>query len=123
MFIGCAVALNYYIRWRYLNVYVRLQEPPLAKPTAEELHPDVNTPEAAPAFHNYLDEFLQAVRVFGFLEKPVRIRSLIFTIQCAEILLRRYSTSSHDTCRHAGSLRETVSRSTRTRVSTVLSTA
>ena len=38
---------------------------------ARELHPDVNTPEQAPAFHNYLDEFLQAVRVFGFLEKPV----------------------------------------------------
>ncbi|KAG6894284.1 hypothetical protein C0992_006726, partial [Termitomyces sp. T32_za158] len=26
-----------------------------------------------PTFHNYLDDFLQAVRVFGFLEKPVRI--------------------------------------------------
>lgn len=24
-------------------------------------------------FHNYLDEFLQAIRVFGFLEKPVRM--------------------------------------------------
>ncbi|EIN14421.1 patatin-domain-containing protein [Punctularia strigosozonata HHB-11173 SS5] len=71
MFVCLAVALNYYVRWRYLDVYVQLQEPPLAKATAEELHPDVNAPQAPPAFHNYLDEFLQAVRVFGFLEKPV----------------------------------------------------
>ncbi|KAH9949389.1 patatin-domain-containing protein [Amylocystis lapponica] len=65
------VALNYWIRFRYLNTYTRLKEPPLLKADAQELHPDVNTPEQLPAFHNYLDEFLQAVRVFGFLEKPV----------------------------------------------------
>ncbi|GBE77538.1 Lysophospholipase NTE1 [Sparassis crispa] len=66
-----AVVLNYWIRFRYLNTYTKLKEPPLVKADAQELHPDVNTPEQAPAFHNYLDEFLQAVRVFGFLEKPV----------------------------------------------------
>ena len=43
------------------------------KPNAQELHPDVNTTDQPPAFHNYLDEFLQAVRVFGFLEKPVSV--------------------------------------------------
>jgi lysophospholipid hydrolase len=72
MFVCLAIGLNYYVRRRYLDVYAQLQEPPLAKATAEELHPDVNTPQAPPVFHNYLDEFLQAVRVFGFLEKPVR---------------------------------------------------
>ncbi|KAF7797182.1 hypothetical protein EIP86_008374 [Pleurotus ostreatoroseus] len=71
MFGASLVALNYWIRFRYLNKYTQLKEPPLVKADAQELHPDVNTPEAAPAFHNYLDEFLQAVRVFGFLEKPV----------------------------------------------------
>lgn len=45
----------------------------MVKADAQELHPDVNTPEQPPAFHNYLDEFLQAVRVFGFLEKPVSV--------------------------------------------------
>ncbi|SJL06088.1 related to Lysophospholipase NTE1 [Armillaria ostoyae] len=68
MFALSAVALNYWIRFRYLNDYTQLKEPPLVKPDATELHPDVNT---APTFHNYLDDFLQAVRVFGFLEKPV----------------------------------------------------
>ncbi|KAF9270780.1 patatin-domain-containing protein [Marasmius fiardii PR-910] len=65
-----AVALNYWIRFRYLNDYANLKEPPLLKPDAKELHPDVNT-DLPPPFHNYLDDFLQAVRVFGFLEKPV----------------------------------------------------
>ncbi|KAJ7361203.1 hypothetical protein DFH08DRAFT_843456 [Mycena albidolilacea] len=65
-----AIALNYWIRFRYLNDYMNLKEPPLLKPDAKELHPDVNTDPPA-TFHNYLDEFLAAVRVFGFLEKPV----------------------------------------------------
>ena len=77
MFVLFAIALNYWIRFRYLNKYTQLKEPPLVKADAQELHPDVNTPEQPPAFHNYLDEFLQAVRVFGFLEKPVRLSSHI----------------------------------------------
>jgi lysophospholipid hydrolase len=52
-------------------VYSEFQEPPLVKADAQELHPDVNLSDAPPTFHNYLDDFLQAVRVFGFLEKPV----------------------------------------------------
>ena len=71
MFALCAGALNYWIRSRYLHDYVQLRELPLEKPDANELHPDVNIPEPPVAFRNYLDEFLQAIRVFGFLEKPV----------------------------------------------------
>ncbi|KIY46312.1 patatin-domain-containing protein [Fistulina hepatica ATCC 64428] len=70
IFVASAVALNYYIRFRYLNNYSHLKEPPLVHPDAKELHPDAN-PDLPPTFHNYLDDFLQAVRVFGFLEKPV----------------------------------------------------
>ncbi|KAK2461472.1 hypothetical protein APHAL10511_005935 [Amanita phalloides] len=70
IFILSAITLNYWIRFRYLNDYTQLKEPPLVKADANELHPDVNT-EPPPSFHNYLDDFLQAVRVFGFLEKPV----------------------------------------------------
>jgi lysophospholipid hydrolase len=54
-----------------LSSYKALQELPLGKPSALELHPDINKIEDPASFHNYLDEFLQAVRVFGFLEKPV----------------------------------------------------
>ena len=76
LFVASAVALNYWIRLRYLNTYSQLKEPPLVKPDVNALHPDVNTTEPPSAFHNYLDDFLQAVRVFGFLEKPVSIALL-----------------------------------------------
>ena len=71
MFVLAALAFNYWLRFRYLNVYSEFQEPPLVKSDAQELHPDVNSPDPPTTFHNYLDDFLQAVRVFGFLEKPV----------------------------------------------------
>lgn len=90
------VALNYWIRFRYLNTYTKLKEPPLVKADAQELHPDVNTPEQPPAFHNYLDEFLQAVRVFGFLEKPVS--SVICALLCT--LLKIYGKVFHELARH-----------------------
>lgn len=43
MFVLSAIALNYWIRFRYLNDYTQLKEPPLVKPDVNELHPDVNT--------------------------------------------------------------------------------
>lgn len=61
----------FFIRLRYLGGYEGLSEPPLQKANANELHPDVNGVDPPAAFHDYLDEFLQAIRVFGFLEKPV----------------------------------------------------
>ncbi|KIM70080.1 hypothetical protein SCLCIDRAFT_1160614 [Scleroderma citrinum Foug A] len=71
IFLASALALNFWLRFRYLNMYSQLREPPLVKPDVNALHPDVNTTDTPPSFHNYLDDFLQAVRVFGFLEKPV----------------------------------------------------
>ena len=72
MFALAAVAFNYWLRFRYLNAYPEFQEPPLVKSEAQELHPNVKGPDPSTTFHNYLDDFLQAVRVFGFLGKPVR---------------------------------------------------
>jgi lysophospholipid hydrolase len=69
LFLCSVIALSVYVRRRYLSTYESLRE--LDKPTAQELHPDVNKNEEPASFHNYLDEFLQAIRVFGFLEKPV----------------------------------------------------
>ena len=79
MFVLVAVAFNCWLRFRYLNVYSEFQEPPLVKSDAQELHPDVNSPDPPTTFHNYLDDFLQAVRVFGFLEKPV---CLLYHVAC-----------------------------------------
>ena len=46
----------------------------MAPPDSHLLNPDLNIPSdfgRSTAFHNYLDEFLAAIRIFGFLEKPV----------------------------------------------------
>ncbi|KAF8514349.1 hypothetical protein BU17DRAFT_52619 [Hysterangium stoloniferum] len=72
IFALASMLVAFVIRIRYLNDYEVLREPPLTKPDAKELHPDVHSDDVPPTmFHNYLDEFLQAIRVFGFLEKPV----------------------------------------------------
>ncbi|EJU00079.1 patatin-domain-containing protein [Dacryopinax primogenitus] len=61
-----SVSLHYF----YFAKYRNLKEEPLQKGDAKELHPDVVS-DTPPNFHSYLDEFLQAVRVFGFLERNV----------------------------------------------------
>ena len=97
LFVLSAIALNYWIRFRYLNDYTQLKEPPLVKPDVNELHPDVNTTEPAPNFHNYLDDFLQAVRVFGFLEKPVG--AIVHSSRCSHLAVSRSFMSLQDTCK------------------------
>ncbi|KIO28791.1 hypothetical protein M407DRAFT_229364 [Tulasnella calospora MUT 4182] len=65
------VAAFLFVRFRWLNAYEEYRELPLGKPDVTELHPDVQGEEPPTTFHGYLDEFLSAVRIFGFLEKPV----------------------------------------------------
>ncbi|KAG8896741.1 phosphatidylcholine and lysophosphatidylcholine phospholipase, partial [Tulasnella sp. 403] len=71
IFVFCLIGGSYFIRFKYLNTYSELKELPLGKPDVTELHPDVQGEEEPTTFHGYLDEFLAAVRIFGFLEKPV----------------------------------------------------
>lgn len=70
---GLSLSAAYlYYRYKYLTIYADLKELPLGKPNIKELHPDAQGSEDQPTtFHGYLDEFLAAVRIFGFLEKPV----------------------------------------------------
>ncbi|EPY50585.1 lysophospholipase [Schizosaccharomyces cryophilus OY26] len=59
------------IRYRYLNKYSRL---PHEAPIREaKLGPDASVQISEPkiGFQNYLDEFLSAISIFGYLEKPV----------------------------------------------------
>ena len=74
-----AVTFNYWLRFRYLNAYSEFQEPPLVRSDVQELRPDVNSPDPSTTFHNYLDDFLRAVSVFGFLKKPV---CLLYHVAC-----------------------------------------
>ncbi|KAJ2934330.1 hypothetical protein H1R20_g2760, partial [Candolleomyces eurysporus] len=60
LFLLSAVALNYLIRFRYLNDYMKLNEPPLEKPDVNELHPDVNTIIPAEAFRRLTKKYPKA---------------------------------------------------------------
>ncbi|KAG8994279.1 phosphatidylcholine and lysophosphatidylcholine phospholipase [Tulasnella sp. JGI-2019a] len=72
IFVLAAAGAYAYYRDKYLTIYADLKELPLGKPDIKELHPDAQGSEDQPTtFHGYLDEFLSAVRIFGFLEKPV----------------------------------------------------
>ena len=80
LFIGGFVALTFIIRYRYLARYTQLKEsslPPISPQTltgdllpltSGSLGEDRNR---SSTFHDYLDDFLAAIRIFGYLEKPV----------------------------------------------------
>lgn len=62
------------IRGRYFKNYSKLPIEPLRKHETTfnpELFPDSAGTDSKPGLHNYLDEFLSAIKVFGYLEKPV----------------------------------------------------
>lgn len=73
LFLAAVVAGLFWLRYTKRS-YERLKEVPLKTDDGFNLHPDIHSdePDAKQGpFHTYLDEFLQAIRVFGFLEKPV----------------------------------------------------
>ncbi|GAA5859717.1 hypothetical protein JCM8547_006997 [Rhodosporidiobolus lusitaniae] len=74
-FLVLSTALSYVWKVRYLNRYTELRDLPggsrIKGDEGFDLHPDLATDQSSSGFHNYLDEFLSAIKVFGYLEKPV----------------------------------------------------
>jgi lysophospholipid hydrolase len=80
IFIASCIALTFVIRYRYLARYTQLKEPALLPPSPQALNTDLHpltdralsvSRKRSSTFHNYLDDFLSAIRIFGYLEKPV----------------------------------------------------
>ncbi|WWC62720.1 lysophospholipase NTE1 [Kwoniella dejecticola CBS 10117] len=82
LFAGALLGLFFLVRYRYLTRYTKLKEPALPPPSPPSLTNDLlplDTPgiglndkrSRSGSFHNYLDDFLSAIRIFGYLEKPV----------------------------------------------------
>ncbi|PKI82893.1 hypothetical protein MVES1_003641 [Malassezia vespertilionis] len=73
--ISVSAILLAWLRYRHWNRYEKFRDEPIRKnENAYHLHPDVAhnaVGEDRGNFHWYLDEFLQAIRIFGFLERPV----------------------------------------------------
>lgn len=63
--------ISWVVRYRYLNMYSRLPPEPQRKEPEVELFPDTHEDGIKSGLSNYLDEFLSAIKIFGYLERPV----------------------------------------------------
>ncbi|KAJ3489507.1 hypothetical protein NLG97_g5982 [Lecanicillium saksenae] len=73
IFIMAAIvsAVSWVVRYRILNMYSRLPPEPQRKEPDIDLFPDTQEDGMKAGFSNYLDEFLSAIKIFGYLERPV----------------------------------------------------
>jgi len=76
---------SWFVRYRFLNMYTRLPPEPQRKEPQIELYPDTQEEGAKSGFSNYLDEFLSAIKVFGYLERPV-FHELTRTMQTRKLI-------------------------------------
>lgn len=63
--------VTWVVRYRYLNMYSRLPPEPQRKEPEVDLFPDTHEAGNKSGLSNYLDEFLSAIKIFGYLERPV----------------------------------------------------
>lgn len=77
--------ISWFIRYRFLNMYSRLPPEPQRKEPQLDLFPDVPEGDSKPGLANYLDEFLSAIKVFGYLERPV-FHELTRTMQTRKLI-------------------------------------
>lgn len=63
--------VTWVVRYRYLNMYSRLPPEPQRKEPELDLFAGAHEEGAKPGLSNYLDEFLSAIKIFGYLERPV----------------------------------------------------
>ncbi|OJZ84457.1 hypothetical protein ASPFODRAFT_220227 [Aspergillus luchuensis CBS 106.47] len=77
--------ISWFIRYRFLNMYSRLPPEPQRKEPQLDLFPDVPDSDTKPGLANYLDEFLSAIKVFGYLERPV-FHELTRTMQTRKLI-------------------------------------
>ena len=77
--------ISWFVRYRFLNIYSRLPPEPARKEPHVDLFPDVPEHDSKRGLSNYLDEFLSAIKVFGYLERPV-FHELTRTMQTKKLM-------------------------------------
>src|ERR1700761_7772411 len=77
--------VSWFVRYRFLNNYTRLAQEPQRKEPQIDLFPDSQDEDSKPGLANYLDEFLSAIKVFGYLERPV-FHELTRTMQTRKLM-------------------------------------
>ncbi|KAM5447746.1 phosphatidylcholine and lysophosphatidylcholine phospholipase [Microsporum audouinii] len=77
--------ISWFIRYRFLNMYAHLPPEPKRQEAQIDLFPDTQEGDSKPGLANYLDEFLSAIKVFGYLERPV-FHELTRTMQTRKLI-------------------------------------
>ncbi|KAI9683880.1 MAG: phosphatidylcholine and lysophosphatidylcholine phospholipase [Trizodia sp. TS-e1964] len=77
--------VSWFVRYRFLNMYARLPPEPQRVEPQIDLFPDTQEGDTKPGLANYLDEFLSAIKIFGFLERPV-FHELTRTMQTRKLI-------------------------------------
>lgn len=77
--------VSWLVRYRWMNMYTRLPPSPQRKEPLIEVFPDTQGADSKPGLSNYLDEFLSAIKVFGYLERPV-FHELTRTMQTRKLI-------------------------------------
>ncbi|KAL6718246.1 phosphatidylcholine and lysophosphatidylcholine phospholipase [Lecanora helva] len=80
-----ASMVSWIVRYRFLNMYTRLPPEPQRKEPQIDLFPDTQEGDSKPGLANYLDEFLSAIKVFGYLERSV-FHELTRTMQTRKLI-------------------------------------
>ncbi len=61
--------VSWIVRYRFLNMYTRLPQEPHRKEPHIDLFPNTQDGDLKPGLANYLDEFLSAIKVFGYCKR------------------------------------------------------
>jgi lysophospholipid hydrolase len=75
---------SWLVRYRFLNMYARLPQEPQRKEPQIDLYPDTQEGDSKPGLANYLDEFLEAIKVrtrhlMAWMQLLTVIRSLVIS--------------------------------------------
>ena len=72
--------VSWLVRYRFLNMYARLPQEPQRKEPQIDLFPDTQEGDSKPGLANYLDEFLEAIKVrretLAWIQSLTSVRSL-----------------------------------------------
>lgn len=77
--------VSYLVRYRFMTMYTRLPPEPQREEPQVEVFPDSQEGDSKRGLSNYLDEFLSAIKVFGYLERPV-FHELTRTMQTRKLI-------------------------------------
>ncbi|KAK8238304.1 lysophospholipase NTE1 [Phyllosticta capitalensis] len=85
IFLAFGSTVSWIVRYRFLNMYTRLPPEPQREEPHVEVFPDTQEGDSKRGLSNYLDEFLSAIKVFGYLERPV-FHELTRTMQTRKLI-------------------------------------